>query len=203
MSITTEKPVQIVLLSGPLAVGKTSVRQMLIDNFGFETISSSNYLKSELTKENKETSRLELQNLGDKLDNLTDYRWLIDSVVKPTIEASPSQRLWLIDAVRKERQVSHFKSEFPNAVFHVHLFSSETVLRLRYENRKQHFKDKLAPSYDEAINHPNESAARSLLSIADLAIDTERRQPYEIADLINKNLGGGSASTCAPGDKHL
>jgi adenylosuccinate synthase len=123
--------------------------------------------------------------VGDLLDAETDYRWLLDDVSKPAIVSTFGKRRWVVDAVRKDRQVSHFRDEFGHTVDHVHLFASEEVLRARYEHRQQSGDDYVGDvPYEKAIQHPNEVSARSLIEIADHAIDIGLKTPAEAADEI-------------------
>lgn len=153
---------QILLLSGPFRVGKSTLADLLIAQHGFRKISSGGYLRSLLDGEGAE-HRPSLQGLGDRLDAQTDYRWLIDPLAKGAIDASPEHARWLIDAVRKPRQVEHFRAEFPSAVRHIHLTADEALLQSRYTEGLDAYRRDLA--------HPNEQSSRSLGAIADLTID--------------------------------
>ena len=130
-------PIEIlVLLSGPVAAGKTSLRQELMEAHGFDYVRSSAYLKALAAQQNLgDGGRTSLQDLGDDLDLRSDYRWVLDDVARPGFAASPAQRRWLVDAVRKERQIEHFRDAFGTSVLHVHLTASEDVLRQRYMTR--------------------------------------------------------------------
>ena len=171
-------PETLVLLSGPVAAGKTTLRQALLSEHGFEHVRSSGYLRQTMARRGEAESRTSLQNLGDELDRQTDYRWLLDDVASTAFAASPAQRRWLVDAVRKHRQVEHFRASYGIAVLHVHLCASEAVLRGRYANRGD------ATPYDVAIQHENEVAARSLIDVADLIIDTGLESAERAADRI-------------------
>lgn len=173
-------PQTLVLLSGPVAVGKTTLRQALLSEHGFVYVRSSGYLRQLLEDRGKIETRTTLQNLGDELDRQTNYRWLLDDVATPALAASPAQRRWLVDAVRKHRQVEHFRAAYGASVLHVHLRADEAVLRLRYSQRGD------ATSYDVAIQHENEVAARSLIDIADLVIDTGSGSAERAADQVAK-----------------
>jgi RNase adaptor protein for sRNA GlmZ degradation len=141
-------------------------------------------------KRGRTIDRLTLQELGDQLDLETDYRWLIDQVAVPAIAAHPTQDLWLVDAVRKDRQVAHFRQEFPGRVIHIHLTADEGVLRERYEARLRAGNDYEGnKSYDTAIRHPNELAARSLREIADHTIETSELRPERILEVLLNTLG--------------
>lgn len=172
----------LVLLSGPVAVGKTTLRQVLMAAHQFDYVRSSGYLKELAKQRNLGGERTGLQDLGDELDRLTDFRWLLDEVAKPGIAASTDQRRWLVDAVRKQRQVEHFRAAYGDAVLHVHLNAGEAVLRKRYAERND------ATPYDVAILHDNEIASRGLIAIADLVIDTGSTTVEEAARLIVDGL---------------
>jgi len=168
---------QILLLSGPFRVGKSTLADALIDEQGFRKISSGGYLRS-LLENGDSGDRATLQELGDRLDTETDYRWLIDPLARRTISESPDQSRWLIDAVRKARQVEHFRAEFSGAVRHVHLSADEPILQSRYTEGLDAYRRDLA--------HPNEQSSRSLGVIADLTVDMTLPQLDEVkSEILN------------------
>jgi hypothetical protein len=174
---------KIILLSGPLAVGKTSVRDELVLGGGFQSIRSSAYLKQVADGDG---GRRTLQEVGDRLDLETEYRWLIDCVASPAFQADPQRTKWLVDAVRKERQVAHFRNTYGASavVFHAHLYAAEPVLKRRFENRQRASGDKDVGTYEAAIDHDNERSARALIDIADKVYDTGADLPKAVADRI-------------------
>jgi hypothetical protein len=123
----------IILLSGPLAVGKTTLRDALVSEHHFDYAKSGKYLTSRASQLGIAISRTSLQDLGDKLDLDTDYRWLITDVVTPAMQGNDLCERWIVDAVRKERQVIHFRDSFNTSadVFHLHLTAPEAVLQTR------------------------------------------------------------------------
>ncbi|MFK4073686.1 AAA family ATPase [Ectopseudomonas khazarica] len=171
---------RLLLLSGPMASGKTSVAVALQEGYGFVPISSSAFLREQLVARNMPADRQHLQELGDSLDKATDFSWLIESVASPVIDAQPHIDNWLLDAVRKPRQVELFKLQYAGLVRHVHITASESVLQQRYAERGV---GNLA-QYRAAVLHPNEQSARSLAGLADQALDIEAFTPLEIADQI-------------------
>ncbi len=158
---------KLLLLSGAIGSGKTKVATELIEKSEFFKIASSGYLSSlippEELKEGDERRR-QLQELGDHLDDETGYRWIVDPVATQAIQRSPDTKNWLVDAVRKERQVELFRERFGILVRHVHLTASEEVLRSRYAQK--------GSDYDAVMSHPNEVNARGLEGLADLVLDT-------------------------------
>ena len=169
----------IVLLSGPFKVGKSTITNELVQQFGYLKISSSDYLRS-LTpgvgQLDLAQARLRLQETGDELDRQTDFRWVVDPVATSAVANAPNASNWLFDAVRKRRQVEHFREKFGPAVMHVHLTAPDNVLRTR--------SDMSETAYGIAISHSNEVNARSLIDIADRVFDTTLRTAHEIATQI-------------------
>lgn len=173
---------RLLLLSGPMASGKTSVSAALQEHFGFFQISSSYFLRAQLVGQGEVPDRHKLQELGDSLDRATDFSWVIDSVAIPEINARPDIDNWLLDAVRKSRQVELFKLHFVGVVMHVHLDAHESVLQQRHAERGLNH----LAEYHANVRHPNELSARSLGSMADKVFDTETLTVLEIARQIIK-----------------
>jgi hypothetical protein len=174
----------IILLSGPLAVGKTSVRDKLVLNGGYQPIRSSAYLRQFADVDG---GRRTLQEVGDRLDLETDYRWLLERVATPAFEAEPQQKKWLVDAVRKAKQIDHFRNCYgvTSLVFHAHLDAPESVVKQRFENRKRSGEDSVeGVTYESAIDHDNERSARGLKHVADKVYDTSADLPEVIATRI-------------------
>ena len=170
----------VVLLSGPVSVGKTTLRDLLISDQGFGSIRSSAHLREVAAKQDGGYGRLDLQELGDALDVQTDYRWVVDSVSRPAMAAEPAKRRWLFDAVRKRRQVDHFRAAFGAAVFHLHLNAPEDVLRARYERRLMEHGEPVEGAYDRAVAHDNEQQSRGLIQFADATVETYPASSEEV-----------------------
>lgn len=163
-----------------MASGKTSVSVSLQEHHGFVPISSGSFLRAQLASRNELLDRHSLQELGDSLDRATDFSWLIESVASPAIEARPDVDNWLLDAVRKPRQVELLKLRFGDVVRHVHIVAPESVLAQRYAARGT----SLLEEYRVSVLHPNEQSARSLAGFADKVLDTQQHTSSEIADQI-------------------
>jgi adenylosuccinate synthase len=176
---------KLLLLSGASGAGKSSVAKVLEDAFQFKRISSSGYLRTYGIAHKVGGEKQQLQDLGDRLDLETGYLWIVTDVAIPSISASPEYKHWLLDAVRKPRQVEHFKNQFGHTVRHVHLSAPNEILQQRYNSRAK-------PSdtpYEDVIRHPNEITARSLGNIADCTIDTSQLSPEDIAQHVLKLWG--------------
>lgn len=171
---------RLLLLSGAMRAGKTSVARALQENHGFSGVSSSGYLRACDRRSSALDVRSRLQEIGDQLDIETDFAWVVDSVAMPAIAASPSVENWFFDAVRKPRQIEHFRAQFGQIVRHIHLSAPEDVLQKRYAAGAA-LGD---AAYVTAITHPNEIAARSLCAMADEIFDTSTVTTIEIATRI-------------------
>lgn len=163
-----------------MASGKTSISAALQELHGFIPISSGSFLRGCLVSRGEPFNRHNLQALGDSFDKATDFSWLIESVANSAIQARPDVENWLLDAVRKPRQVELFILRFGNAVRHVHVIAPESVLELRYARRSATDLNE----YKKNVLHPNEQSARSLLGFADKVLDTHAYTASQIADQI-------------------
>ncbi|MBJ9661242.1 AAA family ATPase [Burkholderia gladioli] len=171
---------KLLLLSGASGAGKSSISKELERRFQFCRISSSGYLRSYGQSLSAEGEKHQLQELGDRLDDETDFIWIVDEVAAPTINRAPEQSNWVLDSVRKPRQVLHFRHRFGPHIRHIHLAAPEAVLVQRYNERA---KPGDTP-YAEVIAHSNEITTRSLGSIADHIFDTSALSPADIAQRI-------------------
>jgi cytidylate kinase len=182
-----------VLLSGPVAGGKSAVARELVERHGFQSIRSGAYLASLASRRGLGTSRTILQRLGDELDQETDYRWLIDDVAVPALETTSDRSHWLLDSVRKRRQVEHFRARFQRSVLHAHLTAPEQILRARYVSRMAAGAEYTGnTAYETAIAHPNEISARSLIDIADIVLDASVMSARDAATAIVERASLGA-----------
>lgn len=164
------KNITVLLISGPLAVGKTTFRDALTKEYGYVAIQSSTYLKALAVERQIEIDRTSLQALGDLLDQETQYSWVVTDVALPQISSMPGQLLWIVDSVRKAEQVKLFREQFEASVVHVHFTCPEKVLKKRYETRDRQGDSVL---YEDATKHSNEVSSRGLVQIADLVVDLD------------------------------
>jgi adenylate kinase family enzyme len=138
----------LLILSGAIGAGKTSVAKALMASFAFQKISISDYLISQIPNgelRKGDERRQQLQELGDCIDRETDYRWVVDPVAVQAIAQASLVESWLIDAVRRKRQVEHFRNQFDPKVRHIHLTAPEEGLRARHAQ--------CGEDYDKAVAH--------------------------------------------------
>lgn len=182
---------RLLLLSGPIAVGKSAVARHLVEH-RFERMGSGQYLMDLATKQGTGTSRADLQLLGDTLDQQTDYRWLINEITEVRMTASPEHAFWLFDSVRKRRQILNFKAIYGRLALHVHLNASEEVLQQRYQTRLAAGGEYAGNTpYNVAKSHPNEIESRGLIEMADIVLDLCQTRPEKAAAEILEQWNNG------------
>lgn len=167
----------LVVFSGPIAVGKTAVADLLIRDHSYKGISTSHYLRSSLGPPQIERTRTELRLRGDLLDEQTQYAWVTDRVVRPAIHADPSQRRWLVDAVRKPEQIEHLRASLKR-ICHVHFTATKSVLRQRFKTRARVGDNSNSPiSYDDLSSSASEQSVIRCGPMADITIDLTSCSP--------------------------
>ena len=186
----SEQSKLILLTSGPIAVGKSSVVSILINQFRFKQISSSSHLKRLAASRGLKPDRQTLTEIGDALDVDTDFSWVVSPVTSNAINQYTSINRWVFDSVRKKKQVQSFRTTYPNAVKHIYFDADERILQTRYEQRMRRNPDKDNQDYKKAISTPNEIEARSLKTLADIVIDISNMTPVDAAHLTMEGLIG-------------
>lgn len=173
---------RLIVLSGPIGVGKTSFRDALVELAGAERISTHEWL---LVNTGCANERGPLQEAGAALDERTGGEWVADAVA----QALPHARspILLLDAVRIEGQVRALRDRFGGAVFHVHLTAADAELERRYATRKSELKE--YATYAEARRHGTEAQVGTLAGMADLVLDADRSGPETLAVTTMAMLG--------------
>lgn len=165
---------RIVLLSGPIASGKTTLGDALIKRFGFRRLKTRELLLSQLKDP---PNRYALQRAGDRLDKTTGGAWVARAVSEAVrSEAEPSDLL--VDAVRIPEQVDEIRRSFGARVVHVHLTAPLDALAKRFARRRSKFKD--ATSYSQLRENLTERQVERLAAIADVVIDTNRSTTSDV-----------------------
>ena len=187
-------PNMIVLLSGAVSSGKTTLGTMLVKRFQFELIKTKKVLQDYFPDSSNE--RGALQHHGVYLDRKTQGTWVRDEVIDRVRKSNP--RYILVDAVRIEKQVDAIRKAYGPRVFHIHLDAPTDVLSDRYSNRKRvaHFKE--FSGYKDVIRNRTEKGISRLAEIADVVIRTDRCTEQDVLVRAASHLG-----LYGPGHEHL
>jgi adenylosuccinate synthase len=176
----------VVVLSGPVSSGKTTLARQLEERFGAHHLKTSRLLE-DISGGSVARERRAMQQLGSRLDIDTDGSWVVDGL-KPKIDLIPEQTVVVIDAVRVLEQIEALRSGLFRPVVHVHLTAPRDVLERRYKNRpKTRFKER--ESYAEVLANPTERKVPKLSHDADVVIDTGRSTRKDVAVRAASYLG--------------
>jgi adenylosuccinate synthase len=168
----------IVLISGKIASGKTTLAHKLEERFCFKILKTRdaiiNQAKKKLKGENPD--RTFLQKFGTALDHKDDGKWVLDYFQNDFGFTFENEVFFVVDAIRILKQIEHFRKAYSFSVCHIHLTASEEVLKQRFLSREEVrdlSPDRALAKYEEAKSDPTEQQVHSLSDDADLSIDTE------------------------------
>jgi len=164
----------LVLLSGPIASGKTTLARDLVRQVAAEHVSTSGLM---LASAGRDLDRSELQRHGL---GATFQRagWIIDAIRRIT-SSPPEGRVVVVDAVRTLEQAEELRKAGAGRwrIVHVHLRGEDSQLAVRHQARRG---DDDAP-WDRAMQASTETAAQMLEAEADVVIDTTRVTSDDVA----------------------
>ena len=161
----------VVLISGPIASGKTTLSRLLQLCCGFCVLSTR-----ELLAQGAQDRRA-LQAVGASLDKASAGRWVRDGLVRLQSQ-SPDEALFVVDSVRTLHQVRWVREGFGALVKHVHLTANPEVLADRHCCRFE------GNSYQDIVADPVERRVGSLALWADLVVDTGILRPDSVLELL-------------------
>jgi adenylosuccinate synthase len=171
-------PGQLIVLSGPLCAGKSTLAACLRQHRGAEVITAREILA---TLGGDPNDRRDLQLRGAELERTTEGRWLLDGVVNRLVTASSV--IQVVDSIRTTRQASLFRAQFID-VFLLHLTAAETVLRERFLASAEGVAAGEATTI-RVFSHEVERDADSVRTLADAVIDTTGKA---VADVCTEAL---------------
>lgn len=161
---------QIVVLSGQVGCGKTTLARRLAEEFPITHAKTREFLMSRGAHVAKE--RGALQKFGEELDHKTKGEWVREDLDKllRTVEGRP---VTIVDAARIQEQVEAIRRAYGRRVIHIHLMAPKKELEKRYKRRKTSEIKELS-SYDDVLQNKTEREIESLAEIADVVIDSDQ-----------------------------
>lgn len=175
---------QIVLLSGPISCGKTTLCRQLEERFGLTSLKTKEYIREQGKRLKLE--RTALQRYGDRLDRQTNGTWVRDALAR-LISTLDEEATVVVDAVRIEGQIEAIRQAYGPRVFHIHLTAPEDVLAARYSSRTTDVKE--MRNYEDVRKNKTEKQIEELARIADVVMDTVRCTERDILIKTASHLG--------------
>jgi len=169
-------PKQIVLLSGNISSGKSTLCSLLREEFGFRVLKTKEVIASlarKTLRKEIDPERRAMQAFGERLDKETHGHWVQEALTKFLRDlgaAEPEARV-IVDAVRILDQIRAIRQAYSYAVVHIHLKAPEEELKRRYRNRRVPGFRELR-SFSEAEKNKTERRVNELEDAADFVIDT-------------------------------
>jgi adenylosuccinate synthase len=179
---------QIVLLSGSVSCGKTTLSDKLCEQYGFEVLKTKALIREVAQKRGRkelEADRKAMQLFGERLDKETDGKWVLEGLTRLIGSRSPKV---VVDSVRILAQIRAIRQSYGFAVTHIHLKAPEDVLRSRYFGRKGTGFHELK-SYSEVKRNPTEARVIQLEPFADVVIDTAQCTREDVLVRAATHLG--------------
>jgi len=122
---------RIILLSGPVAAGKTRLGNALVERYDFKVIKTRKLIESLVDVPNE---RGALQKAGEQLDQNTRGQWVANALARE-VSRLPDDCSVLVDSIRIGQQAEAIRVAFGARVIHIHLTAPSNVLSDRYSNR--------------------------------------------------------------------
>lgn len=176
---------RIVVVSGRVASGKSSLARDLCEHFEGKRYSTHDMLVQRLGGQDR--GRRELQGAGERLDKQSKGSWVRDHLSRE-IYALENYTLAVVDSARILGQIEYLRESFGRRVVHIHTTASEKTIRKRYDARRKKRKGEL-PSYADVIKDPTEAQVESLGEHADLLIDTDKCLEHDVLIRAARALG--------------
>jgi adenylosuccinate synthase len=165
---------RIVVLSGPVGAGKSTLGRALADRYGAAHLRTLDLLRdhARLHGDTLPSDRRALQDYGDLLDRGTSGAWVARAVSALVAERADRPQLVIVDAVRRISQIEALRAAFTR-VDHIHVRASEPVLDQRYRRRGDSSGLAELASYAEVAQNRTESEVNELAADADVDINTD------------------------------
>lgn len=170
---------RIVVLSGPIGAGKSALAQQLVTQYDANVIKTRDLIRKQLPKVGE--ARGALQRAGEKLDRADGGAWVKNALVRfieDTVEGPSASGFFVIDSARIPGQVRAVRDAYGTAVHHIHLDASDEILADRYAKRDS--KTREFERYEDVRRSKTEREVRTLASVADTVVATDRCTPTAV-----------------------
>ena len=176
-------PKQIVLLTGRIAAGKTTLCDHLRRFDDVHVLKTKEIIRGAALKRMGhaiQAERKAMQDFGDRLDRETKGQWVRDEVRRllGKLGANEPRAIVIVDSVRILEQIKAIRDSYGYSVVHIHLHASDKELARRYSRRQSGLKE--LRSYGQLADNDTEARVAGLEKAADVVIDTELCRPVDV-----------------------
>jgi len=175
---------QIVILSGKIGTGKTTLARKLESEFKFRRIGTRDFLKGRC--QDLQLDRAALQALGEKLDRKTGGTWVLEDFAKIFRESPDCP--FVVDSVRHHGQINALREAYGRKIIHIHLEAEIAELETRYAQRQPTEMKELS-SYALAQENKTEQKVNRLAKLADVVIQTDRCTADDVLVRVASHIG--------------
>ena len=192
--IRSENSLRIVVLSGPVSAGKSTVAILLRDRYGAQIVRTRDFIKERFPRIKDE--RRALQRAGERLDRADNGAWVREGLhraIETAQTGTTPTGLFVVDSVRIPGQIEAVRQAYGPAVHHVHLYAEEDELRSRYQQKGERTRELL--NYQEVQKNKTERGIVALANLADLVVATDRCLPAAVLVRATALLGLYSRNT--------
>ncbi|MEI2696152.1 MAG: adenylosuccinate synthetase [Saprospiraceae bacterium] len=175
----------ILVLSGEIGTGKSTVAESLKNHFEFKILSTRDaIIKLAIKKFGQEKiakDRKLLQLYGEKLDKETKGEW-VKNFFQNEINGSDYV---IIESVRKQEQIDALRKAYGHYIVHVHLYANPDTLKERFLEREMS-KDStlkqnvLLKKYKEYKSNETEKQVNILKDKADIIVSTDKKVAKDV-----------------------
>jgi adenylosuccinate synthase len=162
---------RIVILSGQINAGKSTLAAGLADRFGMRVFRTKDAIRARAGPGGR-GDRKRLQAEGARLDSTTGGAWVVQDLNRWVSATSPGQDI-VVDSARVAGQVTALREAFGARVVHIHLTAPDAVLSARHGKKRRGEMDRTV-TYAQTKDDSTERQVESLGQLADAVIDTNR-----------------------------
>ena len=178
---------RIILLSGLVASGKTTLARNLADQFGMDVLRTKDLLTSALAQTGH-PGRADLQSEGERLDRETGGTWVLESLDRE-LRGRQDHESIIVDSVRIQKQIDAIREAYGRSVTHIHMTAPLPVLEERYDNRQRQSETPDASTYAAVHSNDTESVVDELKDAADVVVDSNRCTERDVLVRVASRLG--------------